>query len=809
MTAAAMPAIGGYQVERELGAGGMGRVYLATDPALQRKVALKVLLPELLEQSEMRQRFLREARALARVSSPHVVAVYAVGEDPAAGPFVVMEFLEGEDLHARLRREGKVPWPKAVRYASDAILGLKAAEGAGIVHRDVKPANLFVVGERALITDFGLAREIKGAGVTQAGLVVGTPAYLAPEVIRGSPATHASDLYSLGATLFHLIAGRPPFTEESPLEVLATALRTEAPSLSSLVEVPPTLSSLIARMLAKDPAARPPGWDALAAELGQLVDLASTGATAPRAGTTQLFGSAPPVAASASPPAMPPPPPPSPPQPEGAGLLTSGSLPTMAVPPPSSPGTLGTPATAGAPGAPAAPPPSVVTSGELLAAAPRLKTSTLTVMMTDIAGYSERTGRVSREESARWLALHDALLQPVFRAFGGRVVKTLGDAFLVTFSSPTDAVLCACAVQDRLWQHNRGASAADRIEVRIALSAGEVRLAKGDVFGEPVNLAARLEAVAHAGEVLITDAVFATMNAAEVPLLPRGEQSFKGISRAVMVYAAQPDGVVDQPPYGGRALARVKDTRMDALVAQAPLAMARAHNAAGAFTSAILRLRRPQLVAALGVVAVLVVVALVVANLGDDRLDRVKAGEAKQVLTETEAIAERARTGDDWAVIGHARLTLGAREKGFAAFAKAVEHGVVDDAMGQALLVGLEERNDDGAIEVLAAWPEPGVDAELTALLKGQAWWPRHHALEVLERRKQLTDEQRVAVALLDLTSNECGDRRQGLSALRKHGKDERALSAVHGLGGDPLRNACLLFEIQGAESAIKKRMAQ
>ncbi|MBI1948792.1 MAG: protein kinase [Deltaproteobacteria bacterium] len=801
MTTELLPAIGGYQVERELGAGGMGRVYLATDAALQRKVALKVLLPELLEQSEMRQRFLREARALARVSSPHVVQVYAVGEDPVVGPFVVMEYLEGEDLQARLRREGRLPWASAVRYGKDAVQGLKAAEGAGIVHRDVKPANLFVVGERALITDFGLAREVKGAGVTQAGLVVGTPAYLAPEVIRGNAATHQSDLYSLGATLFHLVAGRPPFTEESPLEVLATALRTDAPELRSLVEVPPALSALVARMLAKDPAARPTGWDTLDAELTRLLELPAD--AAPRAASTQLFGSlpasaAPPSSASPSIPGVP----------DGGGLLTSGSLPTMAVAPPSAtPGTAAL-ASSSAPASSSAAPASVVTSGELAAAAPRVKTSTLTVMMTDIAGYSERTGRVSREESARWLALHDALLQPVFRAFGGRVVKTLGDAFLVTFPSPTDAVLCACAVQDRLWQHNKGASAADQIEVRIALSAGEVRLAKGDVFGEPVNLAARLEAVAKPGEVLLTDAVYATMNAAEVRLTSRGEQSFKGISRPVMVYAAQPDGVLEQPPFGARALARVKDTRMDALVAQAPIAVAKAQNAAGAMKSALLRMRRPQLLVALGAAAAVAIAVVVLANLGDDRLARIADGEAKEVLAETEAVAEAVRTGVDWAVIGHARLALGAREKGFAAFAEAVNLGVVDDAMKRALLIGIEEKKHDGAVEVLAAWPGAGITDELRRLLKDEAWWRRHNAMAVLEQKKQLSDDERVRVALLDVTSVECADRRYGLGLLRRFGKDQTALEAARALGADPLRNACMLFEIQGTEAAIKKRMA-
>lgn len=808
MTAGPAASIGGYAIERELGQGGMGRVWLCRDAALDRRVAVKVLLPELLEQSEMRQRFLREARALARVSSSHVVSVFAVGEDPVAGPFMVMEYLEGEDLHARLRRVGRLPWQDAVRAARDAISGLKAAEAAGIVHRDLKPANLFVVGQRTLITDFGLAREVQGAGVTQAGLVVGTPAYLAPEVIRGQPATHQSDLYSLAASLFHLVAGRPPFTEESPLEVLATALRTAAPALDSLVEVPAALSAVVARALEKDPAARPAGFEALDAELARVLDAAPTAApdaapaAAPRASATQLFGSMPASGAAAAADAAALEPAPL----DGAGLLTSGSLPTMSVPPPALSAAAPFAGPPGASAAPASPP--LFSSGELAANAPRLKTAALTVMMTDIAGYTERTSRVSREESARWLALHDALLQPVFRAFGGRVVKTLGDAFLVTFASPTDAVLCACAVQDRLWLHNRGASEADRILVRVALSAGEVRLSKGDVFGEPVNLAARLEAVAAPGEVLLTDAVYATMNAAEVRLGSRGEHSFKGISRAVTVWAAEPDGVATQPPFGGRALARVKDSRMDALVAQAPIAMAKASNAAGALKSAVLRLQRPQLLAGAGALAVLLIAGWLLSRLGDDRMERIEQGQAKEVLAESEALADKDKSGLDWAIIGHARLKLGARERGFAAFAAAVAKGHADEEMKRALWVGIEERKHDGAVAVLAAWPDEGIHAELRAALKDEAWWRRHNAMEILEQRKQLSDEARVQVALLDVTSAECADRRYGLGLLRRFGKDDAALDAARTLGADPLRNACLILEVPGTESAIKKRMA-
>ena len=782
MDASLLAGIGGYRVERELGAGGMGRVYLCRDDALDRLVAIKVLQPELLEQSEMRARFLREARALARVTSPHVVAVHAVGEDAVLGPFVVMEYLAGEDLHMRLQRDGKLPWREAVHACRDAVQGLRAAFAAGIVHRDIKPANLFIVGGKAKLTDFGLAREIQGAaGVTAIGIVVGTPAYLAPEVIKGSAANHQSDLYSLGATLFHLVAGRPPFTAEAPLEVVAQAVREEPPRLASLAhDIPPALDDLVFRMLKKDPGARPQGFDALDSELASVVDEKLT--APPAAQRTMAFGSSG-VTAPAEP---------------SASSLRTADIPMQ----PATAAPLSAsvaPALTSSPTVTVSPPLTVPPSEVSSPGAVRIKTATLTVMLTDIVGYTERTSRVSREESARWLALHDQLLQPVFKSFAGRIVKTLGDAFLVTFPSPTDAALCACAVQDRLWLHNQSARPEDAITVRVALSAGEVRLHKGDVFGEPVNLVARIEHLAEPGEVLLSDAVMATMNAAEVKLVSRGEHALKGIGRAVVVYAAVPDGIDGKPPFGGRALSRVRESAVTGFVANTPSArqaLDLAKNLAGDKRAWV----------AAGAVAIVLVGLLVLALTRDDRLARIDAGGAKAVIEETEKKKDGERSGLDWAMLGHAKLALDEKERAFADFKKAVERGVHDDRIEKACLQALAKRDDDGAKDVLVAWPDKKIERDLKELLEGSDWWPRHHALAVLDARKVTTDAMAQQVALLDVTSSGCGDRRSGVQLLKKVGRGDDALDALKKLRADAFGNACLMFDLGSAESEVKKR---
>jgi class 3 adenylate cyclase len=200
-----------------------------------------------------------------------------------------------------------------------------------------------------------------------------------------------------------------------------------------------------------------------------------------------------------------------------------------------------------------------------------LKTANLAIVFTDIKGFTERTSRQTLEENERLLKTHDSLLRPLFAAFNGRIVKSIGDAFMVTFESPTQAVLCGVALQDRLWIHNRQAAPGERLEVRVAVNVGEVRVENRDVFGEPVNIAARVEGLADAGDVYFTESVHLSMNKAEVPAEEVGSFELKGIPGKVKVYRVprapyrvesplevpRYDG--EMPPYGNLGLSRVPD----------------------------------------------------------------------------------------------------------------------------------------------------------------------------------------------------------------------------------------------------------
>jgi hypothetical protein len=259
-TGSEAPSLPGYAVGRRLGKGATGTVWLARQQSLDREVAIKVLSPRLAADRAFVARFQDEARAAASLNHPNVVHVYDVGEVEGTH-YLSMEYMEGGCLETRLKAEGPLPWRKALEVLADGARALDYASSRGLVHRDVKPANLMLGADgRARLADLGLATATEAEAVEEAGgrKLVGTPQFLAPEVIRGGAATPASDLYSLGATLYRLLSGRKAFEGEKAKEVLKSVLQDEPEPLGPRVPgLPAGVADLVMRMMAKDPAQRP------------------------------------------------------------------------------------------------------------------------------------------------------------------------------------------------------------------------------------------------------------------------------------------------------------------------------------------------------------------------------------------------------------------------------------------------------------------------------------------------------------------------------------------------------------------------
>src|SRR5437763_10924412 len=213
--------LGPYQVQGVVGRGGMGVVLKALDPGLHRVVAIKVLAPQWAASAHARRRFTREARAAAAVSHDHVVTIHAV-EETRGLPYLVMQYVPGISLEEKIERDGPLPVQEVLRIGMQAAAGLAAAHAQGLIHRDVKPANILLENgvERVKLTDFGLARAVDDASLTQSGVIAGTPQYMAPEQARGEPLDARSDLFSLGSVLYALCTGQPPFRADHSLAVL-------------------------------------------------------------------------------------------------------------------------------------------------------------------------------------------------------------------------------------------------------------------------------------------------------------------------------------------------------------------------------------------------------------------------------------------------------------------------------------------------------------------------------------------------------------------------------------------------------------
>jgi hypothetical protein len=268
----------GYGIERRLGRGGMGVLYLAVEPGLDRHVALKLIAPEAAADEVFARRFAEESRIAASIEHPNVVPIYAAGAE-AGVPFIAMRYVAGADLARRLAREGRLASPIAVELIAQVGNGLDAIHAAGLVHRDVKPANVLLSGEagaeHAYITDFGVARNVATeSGLTQTGRFVGTLDYVAPEQISGGPVDARADVYALGCLLFKLLTGEVPFPKDGEAARLFAHLNDPPPAPSLYVpEASMALDDVVIRAMSKEPDDRYPS----AGDLGRAAQAALTG----------------------------------------------------------------------------------------------------------------------------------------------------------------------------------------------------------------------------------------------------------------------------------------------------------------------------------------------------------------------------------------------------------------------------------------------------------------------------------------------------------------------------------------------------
>jgi serine/threonine-protein kinase len=265
--------LGRYEILQPLGQGAMGSVYKARDPAIDRTVAVKTVGTVLLGSEaaeEFLERFRREARAAGRLSHPHIVPVHDMGVDEATGtPFIVMEYVDGVSLATVLKENAALPVPQALEVIGQVASALDEAHRSGIVHRDVKPANVFLDSRgRVKVGDFGIAH-LPESDLTQTGVRLGTPGYLPPEALRGERVDARSDVFALGALSYQVLTGRKPFEGATREAIALQVLHATPPAPQTLrAEVPQPVSALVMRSLSRDPAERPANAGEFLAELG-------------------------------------------------------------------------------------------------------------------------------------------------------------------------------------------------------------------------------------------------------------------------------------------------------------------------------------------------------------------------------------------------------------------------------------------------------------------------------------------------------------------------------------------------------------
>jgi len=296
--------LGQYRIMEKIGQGGMGSVFKAFDTMLERSVALKVLVTSVLDDPKQAERFLREARSLARLKHPNLVHVYNVGLENDCY-FFAMELVEGETLSAAARRRRQIPAPEFVPYLGQILSALHYVHMQGITHRDIKSGNIMFTGKRAVLMDFGLARDENFSGLTSVGAIVGTPDYMSPECAEGLVAGPPTDVYSIGVVMYEALSGTLPFSGRSALSIIRQHVDMPPPPIDAVLpHIDPMLASIIHKCLAKKPQQRYASCAALAADLLRIQQtpelktlaeelLHETAQTQPRGATAQSGGSDP------------------------------------------------------------------------------------------------------------------------------------------------------------------------------------------------------------------------------------------------------------------------------------------------------------------------------------------------------------------------------------------------------------------------------------------------------------------------------------------------------------------------------------
>jgi serine/threonine protein kinase/tetratricopeptide (TPR) repeat protein len=507
-----------YRVLKVLGQGGMGVVLLAEDTHLRRRVALKVIRPEVGQTPANRERFLREARAMAQVRSDHVVTVYQVGQADDVC-FLAMELLEGEPLDRWLERVAHPPFDEVLRIGREIAIALAAAHDRGLIHRDVKPANVWLEAptRRVKLLDFGLARtQFNDARITSPGIVVGTPMYMAPEQAQGEPLDDRSDLFSLGCVLYEMLTGRPPFDGANTLAVLAAVITNTPPPADHFnPAIPAGVTDLLTRLLAKDPASRPAPAETVAEALQGLRQVGARAAGRPR--DTRI----------------------TPPGPAAAPdeLLWSGAQPQS------------TSASAETQAPSTAWPESSGTARRRARAAERRQVTVL------VGGWdffeSDAYLGLETEDQAHVLRTFQQACERVVRSFDGAVVQCNEQGLIACFGYPMayeDAAARAARAGLRLLEEvttPRGLpreAAGTRAKSWIGLHTGsaivEVKEDAVSLVGDVRNVAVRLKDVADPGAVVCTDATRRLFRG-QFQCTALGDRTLKGVNRPVPLFRVE------------------------------------------------------------------------------------------------------------------------------------------------------------------------------------------------------------------------------------------------------------------------------